>query len=181
MGISQSAWMANALVHEGFNRDPATGKAVYQGLFTRDGTGNVLAVNKAAGSGPQAPYPLPDAIPLTPSQLLSRPESDPVVVDVAAYTDFYRLRASVFAAAPGVRGLHRYAVAAAHAPAGGYPDALIFGTLRCNGGVPAPLNPLNDAAHVRALLTALLGQDRCGWHGCRRIAGRSRIRSRCAG
>ncbi|WP_085810833.1 alpha/beta hydrolase domain-containing protein [Sphingomonas sp. TZW2008] len=157
MGISQSAWMANALVQEGFNRDPATDKAVYQGLFTRNGTGNVLAVNHAAAGGPQAPYPLPDAVPLTPAQLLTRPGSDPMVVDVAAYTDFYRLRASVFAAAPGVPRLRRYAVAAAHAPAGGYPDALIFGTLRCNGGVPAPLNPLNDAAYVRALLTALLG------------------------
>ena len=158
IGISQSAWMANALVAEGFNRDPATGKAVYQGLFTRSGTGNVLAVNKAAGGGQQAPYPLPDATPLTPSQLLRRPDSDPIVVDVATYTDFYRLRASVFAGAPGVRGLHRYAVAAAHAPAGAYPDALIFETLRCNGGVPVPLSPLNDAAHVRALLTGLLSE-----------------------
>ena len=156
IGVSQSAWMANALVEEGFNRDPATGRGVYQGLFTRDGGGNVLAVNAASGGGAQAAYPLPDAVPLLPAELLRRPASDPIVVDILAYTDFYRLRASIFAAAPSVRGLHRYAVAAAHAPEGGYPDGLIFGTLKCNGGMPVPLNPLNDAAHVRALFVGLL-------------------------
>lgn len=158
IGISQSAWMANALIAEGFNRDPISGRAVYQGVFTRNGAGNVLAVNAAAHGGTQTPYILANAAPLTPSALLRRPGSDPVVVDILAYTDFFRLRASLFAEAPGVPGLHRYAVAAAHAAAGAYPTSLVFGTLKCNGGRIVALNPISDAAYVRSLLTNLLGR-----------------------
>ena len=157
-GTSQSAWMVNAFIWEGFNRDPASGGSVYQAAFTRDGVGNVLAINRAAQGGAQVPYMRPDAVPLTPAELLQRPKTDPILVDIAAYTDFYRLRASLFQQAPGVPGLYRYAVAAAHAPAGVAPNALIFGMLRCNESRAIPLNPLNDAAQDRALLTALIGQ-----------------------
>jgi hypothetical protein len=96
--------MANAIVAEGFNRDPITGRAVYQGLFTRDGGGNVLAVNAAVNGGIQAPYPLPDAVPLAPRDMLRRPESDPIVVDMIAYTDFFRLRASIYTQASSTPG-----------------------------------------------------------------------------
>ena len=155
IGVSQSAWMVNSVIADGFNRDPSRGGAVYQGVFTRNGIGAVLAINRFAGDGPQYPYLPLDRPPLTPRQLLTRPDSDPLLVDLASVTDFYRLRASVFADAPGVAGLHRYATAAAHAPAGLAPDALIFGALKCNGGVPVPLNPTADAGVARALVVAL--------------------------
>lgn len=158
MGISQSAWMANTIVAEGFNADPVTGLPVYQGVLTRNGGGNVLAINAAAKGGAQFPYlPFGDA-PLSPKALLRHSRSAPVLVDVLAFTDFYRLRASVFSTAPGVKKLHRYAVAAPHASGGGFPASLVFGTLGCNGGTAIPLNPLDDAAYVRKLLDDLLGQ-----------------------
>lgn len=154
-GVSQSAWLVNSVVAEGFNVDPATGGGVYQGVFTRNGNGVVMAINRFAGGKAQSPYVPSDMIPLTPAQLLSRPRSDPVVVDVAAFTDFYRVRASVFARAPGNPRLHRYATAAAHAPGTLVPQAFIFGKMKCNGGVPVAMNPINDALYLRALLLGL--------------------------
>ena len=158
VGTSQSAWMVNAFISEGFNQDPTTGGPVYQAAFTRSGVGNVLAINRAARGGAQAPYVRPEAVPLAPAELLHRPKTDPILVDIAAYTDYYRLRASIFMRPPGVPGLYRYAVAAPHALAGMVPDAVVFRTLRCNGGREVPLSAIDDAAQDRALLTALIGR-----------------------
>lgn len=158
MGISQSAWMANTIVAEGFNADPVSGLPVYQGVLTRNGGGNVLAINAAARGGAQFPYLPLGAAPLSPRALLRHSRSAPVMVDVLAFTDFYRLRASLFTTAPGVKQLHRYAVAAPHASGGGVPPSLVFGTLGCNGGRAIALNPLDDAAYVRKLFDDLLGQ-----------------------
>lgn len=157
VGISQSAWMANTIVAEGFNADPASGLPVYQGVLTRNGGGNVLAINGAAKSGPQFPYLPKGKAPLSPRQLLRHASSAPVLVDVLTFTDFYRLRASLFMTARGVKNLHRYAVAAPHAPGGNYPPSLVFGALGCNGGKAIPLNPLDDGAYVRKLFDDLLG------------------------
>lgn len=154
-GISQSAWMVNALIAEGFNRDPARGLPVYQAAFTRDGAGNVLAVNRFAGKGRQFAYLPLDRGPLTPAELLHRPGSDPLLVDVTALTDYYRVRASIFARASGPANLWRYATAAAHAPGGTVPPAMVFGTSRCNGGTAIPLNMINDGPYVKALLFEL--------------------------
>ena len=156
IGESQSAWTVNTFISEGFNRNPATGHSVYEAAFTRDGVGNVLAINHVAQGGEQFPYLRPDAVPLRPTELLSRPSSDPLLVDIAAYTDYYRLRASLFAQAQRVSGLYRYAVAAAHAPAAGASNSLVFGTLHCNGGQEMPLSTIDDTAQDRAILTALL-------------------------
>jgi hypothetical protein len=153
-GVSQSAWLVNSLIAEGFNVDPQTGHGVYQGAFTRNGNGVVLAINRFAGGKPQFPYAPPDEAPLTPAQLLSRPDSDPVLVDVSSLTDYYRVRASVFARAPGLSRLHRYATAAPHAP-GALPAAMVFGTMKCNGGQAVPLNTVSDALYLRALLLGL--------------------------
>ena len=153
-GVSQSGWMVNSVIAEGFNVDPDSGRGVYQGAFTRNGGGVVLAINGFAHGKPQFPYASPNDPPLTPVQLLSRPKSDPVMVDVASLTDFYRLRASVFARARSGARLHRYATAAPHAP-GAMPAAVVFGTLKCNGGQAVPLNPTSDALYLRPLLLGL--------------------------
>jgi hypothetical protein len=52
-GVSQSAWFVNTFLAEGFNADPETGHGVYQGAFTRNGNGVVLAINKFAARGQQ--------------------------------------------------------------------------------------------------------------------------------
>ena len=158
IGESQSAWAVNTFISEGFNLDPATGGSVYQAAFTRDGVGNVLAINHAAQGGEQVPYLRPDAVPLMPTELLSRPKSDPLLVDIASYTDYYRIRASLFAQARRVPGLYRYAVAAPHAPATVASKSLVFSTLHCNGGREVPLSAIDDSAQDRAILTALLGR-----------------------
>ncbi len=51
----------------------------------------------------QFPYARADLTPLMPDELLSRPASDPDLVDVISLTDFYRVRASIFARAPAHR------------------------------------------------------------------------------
>jgi hypothetical protein len=58
-GVSQSAWLVNSVIAEGFNVDPATGRGVYQGVFTRNGNGVATAT----------PHSLPAAAPfvLTPA------------------------------------------------------------------------------------------------------------------
>lgn len=154
-GVSQSAWFVNSFIAEGFNTDPSSGRGVYQAAFLRNGNGVVLAINHFANGKKQFPYMPPDRAPLTPAKLLTRPGSDPIVVDTSSYTDYYRVRASIFARAPAVRGLHRYASAAAHAPAGMASSALVFGAMKCNGGIAVPLSPLSDSLYLRPLLLGL--------------------------
>lgn len=153
--ISQSAWFVNSFVAEGFNADPVSGRAVYQGVFTRNGVGNVLAINGFAKGGAQTPYPRPDGRPLTPRQMLTRPKSDPILVDVASLTDFYRVRASVFARAPGAPHVHRYATQAPHAVGAAALSPMVFGRLKCNGGTAIPLSTVGDGLYLRPLILAL--------------------------
>ena len=54
-GASQSAWFVNSFIAEGFNEDPASGRGVYGGVFTRNGAGGVLAINRFAEGGAQFP------------------------------------------------------------------------------------------------------------------------------
>jgi len=54
-GVSQAAWFVNSFIAEGFNVDPETGRGVYQGAFTRNGNGVVLAINGFAGEREQFP------------------------------------------------------------------------------------------------------------------------------
>ena len=96
-GISQSGFFINTFLAEGFNADPATGRAVFDGAIAVDGTGNWLALNQLAAENDSNEYPylVANGKPLAPSVLLKRPQSDPYYVDIANYTDFYRLRASL--------------------------------------------------------------------------------------
>ena len=154
-GVSQSAWFVNTFLAEGFNADPKTGRGVYQGAFTRNGNGVVLAINRFAEGDRQFPYARNDLAPLAPAELLSRPASDPKLIDVVSLTDFFRLRASLFARAPEQPGLHRYATAAPHARGGAAPADTVFQTMRCNGGAPIALSTISDALYLRPLFLGL--------------------------
>lgn len=150
-GISQSAWFVTTLVAEGFNVDPRTGRGVFAAALAVSGTGNWLALNQLAGEETQRPYLLQDAVPLAYEQVLTRSDSDPLYVDVATYTDYYRLRASVTARSGRPAGVLRYDWPAPHAgPA--YPAALVFGALGCNGGIEVPRNPVAYDPYLRSLV-----------------------------
>ena len=178
-GVSQSAWFVDTFVAEGFNANPQRAGGVYRGAITIDGAGNWLALNQLNGANPQAPYAVENSVPLTYAQILTRRASDPFFVDAAAYTDFYRLRASVSEPDSILRRVRRYDWPAAHAsrailPLGNsnFPETLVFtigipGTGKCNtwnvthdGPEPTPsplmpipmLNPLDFRPYVRALV-----------------------------
>ena len=154
-GMSQSSWFVNTFVAEGFNVDPATGGGVFTSALAHLSAGNWLAINKLGDDGkPQQPYVRPNGAPLRADQILTRPDSDPFMVDIASYTDYYRIRASVFASGPTPAGALRYDFPAPHAPA--TPElAAVFVTLGCNGGELVPLNPISSTPYVRALLVGL--------------------------
>jgi Alpha/beta hydrolase domain len=154
-GVSQAAWFVNSFIAEGFNVDPETSHGVYQGVFTRNGNGVVLAINGFATVSNQFPYARADLTPLTPDKLLSRPASDPEVIDVVSLTDFYRLRASIFARAPAPPGMHRYATAAPHASGAGALPQVVFDAMKCNGGAPISLSSITDALYLRPLILGL--------------------------
>jgi hypothetical protein len=158
-GVSQAAWFVNGFIAEGFNADPKIGRGVYQGAFTRNGNGVVLAINGFAAEQEQFPYARADLAPLTPHQLLSRPASDPELVDVISITDFYRLRASISARARTPSTMHRYATAAPHAWGGASPD-MVFGTMKCSGGAPILLSKVRDALYLRPLIFGLAASIR---------------------
>ncbi|MGB7976198.1 MAG: alpha/beta hydrolase domain-containing protein [Roseiarcus sp.] len=159
-GVSQAAWFVNSFIAEGFNVHPETGHAVYQAAFTRNGNGVVLAINGFAAEHEQFPYARADLAPLMPHELLSRPASDPELVDVISLTDFYRLRASLAARAPASALMHRYATAAPHASgAAALPD-VVFGTMKCNGGAPISLSKVRDALYLRPLILGLTASIR---------------------
>jgi Alpha/beta hydrolase domain len=84
---------------------------------------------------------------------------------VISLTDFYRLRASLFARAPARPGLRRYATAAPHAWGGGVSLEVVFGTMKCNGGAPITLSRVSDALYLRPLILGLvrsIGDEKAG-------------------
>jgi hypothetical protein len=154
-GWSQGAWFATTLVAEGFNQDPTDGSGVFDGVIAVSGVGSVLAINGFADDGqPQEPYIRPDAAPLNAGQILSRPTSDPLFVDIANYTDFYRLRAGLTSGAD-VDGYWRYDWPSAHAPGVIAPPAVVFDTFGCNGGVDIPTNPIDFRPYLRAVFVGM--------------------------
>jgi hypothetical protein len=156
-GASQSAWCVNTLLAEGFNVDPTDGNGVFTGAFSYLSAGNWLAINRLADDGrPQYPYVRTDRAPLTASEILARPESDPFFVEITSYTEYYRLRGSVFAAAPLPDRARHYDFPAPHAPAIPHLAEAAFRTMGCHGGVEIPLNPIGSGPYARALLLTLL-------------------------
>jgi Alpha/beta hydrolase domain len=156
-GASQSAWFVNTLVAEGFNVDPDDGSGVYDAALAYLSAGNWLALNRLADDGaPQYPYVRPARAPLTAPALLSRPESDPFYVDVTSYTEYYRLRGSVFASSPLPARARHYDVPAPHGPGSPQWASMVFASMGCNGGVEIGLNPIQSGPYVRALFTTLV-------------------------
>lgn len=161
-GISQSAWFINTFIAEGFNADPLTHGPVFQGVLAIDGTGNWLALNQLAAQAhaQQAPYFAPGAMPLKAAQLLSRPNSDPFYIDVANYTDFYRVHASLTDTTDLPERMRRYDWPSPHALVlnqASYNAA--FAATRpggpCNGGVKVPLNLVSYTPFLRTLVVEL--------------------------
>jgi hypothetical protein len=156
-GISLSGFFIDTFLAEGFNADPGDGGAVYQGAIAVDGTGNWLALNELAAEAgvKEFPYVVPDGKPLRASEILGGHASDPFYIDIANYTDFFRLRASLTDVAPKNPRMRRYDWPSAHAPmpidqSGGSARAG-----RCNGGVAVDLNPIPHAAYLRAVTLEL--------------------------
>jgi len=153
--ISQSAWFVNAFIAEGFNADPAGGGPVFNGAIAIDGTGNWIAINQlgAKAGFPQYPYPNEASHPLRPYELLTRPQSDPLYVDVANFTDYFRLRASISEDVPSFSpDMRRYDWPTPHA-AGSEAGAQRLAA--CNGGKPVPLDPIGYDPYARALVVEL--------------------------
>jgi Alpha/beta hydrolase domain len=154
-GISQSGFYVNTFVAEGFNADPVTGRAVFGGAIAVDGVGAWLALNQLAaenGSN-EYPYVLPNGKPLVPTDLLTRPQSDPFYVDIANYTDFYRLRASVTDAAERPERMRRYDWPSPHARLSGGGSG--NRAAQCNDGVPVDSNTISYAPYLRAAMLGL--------------------------
>jgi hypothetical protein len=160
-GTSQSGFFVNTFVADGFNAGPE-GHRVYDGVLGITSGGNWMAINSDDGQ-PQQPYMRPNGRPLTASQILTRPSTDPVFVDAVTYTDFYRLRAALARDPRPPRRYHRYEWPAPHVPGLYFDDAFVFGTLGCNDKQVVPLSPLDYAPYLRALLVGMTGElDRAG-------------------
>jgi len=154
-GKSQSSWMVNTFIAEGFNVEPITGKAIFQGAISVDGLGHWMALNNLAATHnvEQHPYIAADEKPLQKAELLSRPETDPVFVDVAAYTDFYRLRAGLSDVAVTTPKYRRYDIPGPHGSQ--RPPVAKEAFDDCNNGQPTPLNPISMSPYVRAQIIGI--------------------------
>ncbi len=154
-GKSQSSWMVNAFIAEGFNIEPISGKAIFQGAISVDGLGHWMALNNlaAANNVAQRPYIAPDTKPLQRAELLSRPNTDPVFVDVAAYTDFYRLRAGLTSVATTTPKYRRYDIPGPHSIQ--KPPSRVEEFADCNNGEAVPLNPVVMSPYIRAQIVGI--------------------------
>jgi alpha/beta hydrolase family protein len=156
-GVSQSGFFVNTFIAEGFNADPVDGRPVFDGAIAVDGTGNWMAINQlAAEYGPEEhPYVVPNGRPLDAASLLKRPRSDPFYIDIANYTDFYRLRASLTDRAALPARMRRYDWPSPHAAGPIARGAASARANRCNDGVPADLNPIAYTPYLRAVTLEL--------------------------
>ena len=91
---------------------------------------------------------------MSAEQILTRPGSDPDFVDIANYTDFYRLRARLSAGGEG-DGYSRYDWPSPHAVAAVVPPSIVFDTFGCNAGQVVPLNPIDFRPQLRAVLVGV--------------------------
>jgi hypothetical protein len=109
-----------------------------------------MALNKLAAQHnlPQSPYIGPNEKPLQRAELLSRADTDPVFVDVAAYTDFYRLRAGLSDVATTTPKYRRYDIPGPHGSQP--PPARKEAFDNCNNGQQVPLNPISMSPYIRA-------------------------------
>jgi hypothetical protein len=156
-GISLSGFFIDTFIAEGFNADPLTGRAVFDGAIAVDGTGNWLALNQlaAANGSEEFPYLVPNGKPLDAEKLLTRPKSDPYYIDIANYTDFYRLRASLTDRAVLPARMRRYDWPSPHAASPIDQSATSARASKCNEGVLVDLNPISYSPYLRAVTLEL--------------------------
>ena len=155
IGVSQGAFFVTTFLAEGFNAQRGSRRA-YDQMLTVDGNGNWMAINGLAGTSPEDPYVRQNGRPLPYRILLHRPRTDPLLVDVANYTDFYRLRAGLTDRGRLPARVRRYDWPSPHQS---FAPAIVFGGLRCNGGRQVPLNPLRYGPYLRAVVHGM-AQDR---------------------
>ena len=154
-GTSVSGWFINTFLAEGFNADP-TGGRVYDGALILAGSGNWLAINRFAADGdPQQPYVRQHGRPLPVSDILTRPATDPFLVDVVTYPEFYRMRAALSRDADPPDRTRRYELPAPKAGSFLLDEKFVFDKLGCNNRRIVPLNPLDYRPYLRALLVGL--------------------------
>ena len=156
-GISQSGFFVNTFIAEGFNADPATGRSVFDGAIAVDGIGNWLALNQLAAQNRSSefPYVVPNGVPLQPTELLKRPQSDPFYIDTANYTDFYRLRASLTDGAERPGRMRRYDWPGPHGRVAGNRSIAGGRAGKCEPGDAVELNPLSYTPYLRAITIEL--------------------------
>jgi hypothetical protein len=158
VGVSQSAWFVNAFIADGFN---GAGRAhalrVFDGAYTQDGDGNWLGINgtnAAAGFATQTSYVQPNGVPLRPNQLLHHPLTDPFLVTTTAYTDFFRVRASVWNTSRLPGNVREFNFPVAHT--GGRVLSVPVQAIGCDvGGSVTALNPLDVRPMERAAILEL--------------------------
>jgi hypothetical protein len=158
VGISQSGWFVETFVAEGFNEYPANHGVVYAGAIALDGTGNWLAINQLAKANhtPQQPYVDPvNPRVLSAKDLLRNPKTDPFFIDVANYTDFYRVHASVTDTIDLPENMRRYDWPTPHATGNHANSDNAFTKMGCNGGKLVWLNPLPYDPYMRAIVLEL--------------------------
>ena len=104
-GASQSAWFVNTFVAEGFNVASRSGSGVYAGAFAYLSGGNWLAINRLGDDGDAAGALRPSRRRAPPAVAHPHPPRERPVRSSRSpsYTDYYRLRASVAAAAARCR------------------------------------------------------------------------------
>jgi hypothetical protein len=163
-GTSVSAWFINTFLAEGFNAGPG-GERVYDGALVLAGSGNWVAINQLADDGEaQQPYVRPNGRPLPISSILTGSKSDPFMVDVVTYTEFYRMRAALARDPDPPKRSRQYELPAPKAPTALFDETFVFDRLGCNDKTVIPLNPLDYRPYLRALLAGLEGELGRGDH-----------------
>ncbi|MGH7716371.1 MAG: alpha/beta hydrolase domain-containing protein, partial [Vulcanimicrobiaceae bacterium] len=92
---------------------------------------------------------------LTAEELLHNPKTDPFFIDVANYTDFYRVHASLTDTTDLPENMRRYDWPTPHATGNRASSTNAFTKMGCNGGKPVWLNPIGYDPYMRAVVLEL--------------------------
>ena len=152
-GVSQGAFFVDTFLAEGFNAAARRRAGLRPGDHGR-------RQRELDGDQPAAPAPRArrthtcarTAARCAYARPPAPPADGPAARRRRQLTDFHRLRAGLTDVRRPPRGVLRYDWPSPHQS---FPPAVVFGGLRCNGGVPVPLNPLRYEPYLRALVDGL--------------------------